>query len=246
MNRLDSATDSRTPLGAVAAIVVATAPAADASTRELLWRPVAGRLLISWPLRALAQLGALGFCTLIAPPAYKDDALKAIQREAPARVNAVIPTVSSAWRRALASVEDIPASCAWIIALDAAQSLVTAAGLREGLRAAQRTGVAIAGEPVKETLKHVTQGVVTETPPRASLARLTAPVIFRREALECALAAVPADADTAAEPDLIALAQRAGVPLVAFDAGNLSLRVTSEADLAIVETLLSQRPSEAL
>lgn len=246
MNRLDSAMDTHTSLGAVAAIVAATAPAADEWTRAQLWRPVAGRTLIAWPLRALAQLGPLGFCAVITSPAHKDDALAALQDATPARVSAVIPTASRAWRRVLAAVSDIPATCEWIIALDAAQPLVTAAGLRAGLRAAQRTGVAIAGEPVKETLKHVADGVVTETPPRASLARLAAPVIFRREALERALVASPVtEADTGADPDLITLAQRAGVPLVAFDAGYLSLCVASEADLAIVETLLSQRPSEA-
>lgn len=251
MTRLDAAADMNTSPGAVAAIVVATAPAADERTRPLLWLPVAGRPLIAWPLRALAQLDPLGFCAVITSPAHKDDALMAIQDAAPARVSAVIPTASRSWRRALATVSDIPATCEWIIALDAAQPLVTAAGLREGLRVAQRTGVAIAGEPVKETLKHVARGLVTETPPRASLTRLSAPAIFRREALEHALAAAPANATDAVagadvEPDLVTLAQRAGVPLVAFDAGSQSLCVTSEADLAIVETLLSQRPPEAL
>ena len=227
--------------------MVATAPGADAVTRALLWRQVAGRPLAAWPLQALARLADVGFCALVTPLERYDDGIKAIQNAAPDGIKAVIPTASATWRRALACVEDIPMSFEWIIALDATEPLVTTAALRAGLDAATRTGVAIACEPVKETLKRTQGQMVIETPPRASLMRLFAPVVFQRAALARALAApaetaetAPADAD-----DLVALAQRSGAPLSVFAAGFPGVRLTAEDDLALIETLLTQRQAEA-
>ncbi len=230
--------------GAVAALLVATAPGAARASHSLLWHPIAGRPLIAWPLQALAQLDGLGYCALIAPPDRYNDAVAVLQNVTPAQVNVAIPSASLTWRGALASVVDLPASCAWVIALDATLPLVTAASLRNGLRAAQRGGIAIAGEPVKETLKRVNGARVVETPPRDTLRRLHPPIIFPREALERALDARSDDTHTETN-DLFSLAQGAGSPLVVFDAAYPCVRIRSDEDLAIVETLLHQQQSEA-
>jgi 2-C-methyl-D-erythritol 4-phosphate cytidylyltransferase len=237
-----SDSDSAGSLGAVVTIVVATAPGATAHTRALLWRSVAGQPLMAWTLGALAPLEHLRYCALITPLARHEDGFKSIQNAAPAPMNAVIPTADDTWRCAFASIADIPVPYNWLIIVDATLPLITADCLRDGLRAAARTGVAIAGEPVKETLKRVQGQTVIETPPRGNLRRLLSPVIFRREALERALDGY--DPASTAAHDLIAFAQLAGAPLTVFDAGYPGVRVTNDADLAIVETLLSQRQSE--
>lgn len=233
-------------MGAVAALLVATAPDADAQARDLLWRTVAGRPLIGWPLQALTSLDALGYCALITTLERYDAGVRVIENDlnsAPGRVKAVIPTGRQTWRRALASVQDIPLACNWLIVMDATLPLVTTESLRAGLRAAAHTGVAIAGEPVKETLKRVQGQQMVETPPRDTLRRLLPLVIFSRDAIWRVLDTYdPAVTDA---NDLLALTRLAGAPLTIFDAGYPSVRVTSEDDLAIVEALLNQRESEA-
>lgn len=243
--------ESETLHGAVAALVVATAPDAVHDTApqapDLLWRTVAGRPLFVWPLWALAQLEDVDFLALVVPPERQGEAAHIVGR-APlrGRVDAVLPSAGddAIWRHALAALEGLAADCEWILALDATMPLVTSDAIHAGLRAAGRTGVAIAAEPVKETLKRLDGASVAETLPRDALRRLLPLVIFRREALDRALAATPTGA-TKGATDLIALAQLAGVPLTTFDAGYPAVRVTSEDDLAIVETLLRQRPLEA-
>jgi len=147
------------------------------------------------------------------------------------------------WFKALAALCDTPIFSKWIIVIDATFPLMTAATVRAGLRAANQTGIAIAGEPVKETLKRVHRRDVIETPLRGNLRRLLSPAIFQREALERVLDRYTASSSL--PDDLVALTRLAGVPLTVFDAGYPAVRITSEDDLAIVETLLRQRESEA-
>jgi 2-C-methyl-D-erythritol 4-phosphate cytidylyltransferase len=243
MGRAD---DRLSVVGAVAALLVATAPDAGPQASDLLWRAISGRPLIGWTLQALMALDDLSYCALITPLERYDDGVKVIENDlsrAPGRVKVVLPTGANTWRRALASIEDIPTSCDWLLTVDATLPLVTTESLRAGLQAATRTGVAIAGEPVKETLKRVQGEKVVETPSRASLRRLFSPVIFRREAIWRVLDNY--DPHRSDANDLVALAQLSGVPLTVFDAGYPAVRLTTERDLAIIETLLTQRESEA-
>lgn len=236
------AANPRSQSGAVAALLVATAPDVGVETSDLLWRPVAGRPLITWPLRALTQLDELRGCALVAPAERADDARRLLATEAPALGCQVATSSERSWRGAISSgLARVPAG-EWIIVVDATLPLVSVASLRAGLRAVAQTGVAIAGEPVKETLKRVDGAVVVETPSRDSLRRLLAPVIFRREALRRALEGY--DSARLDAHDLIALARLTGAPLIAYEADYPGVRVAVDADLAIIETLLSQRSPE--
>jgi 2-C-methyl-D-erythritol 4-phosphate cytidylyltransferase len=236
--------ESEFPSGAVAALLVATAPDAGVQAADLLWRTVAGRPLITWPLRVLLQLDALRECALVAPAERADDAQRLLATEAPARSCAVVMAPERDWRGALINgLARVSAASDWVIVIDATLPLVSAASLGAGLRAAARTGVAIAGEPVKETLKRVDANRVVETLPRDAMRRLLSPSVFQRAALERMLERL-APSHPAAH-DLVTLARLTGAPLTVYEAGYSGVRVTSEADLAIVETLLRQRSPEA-
>ncbi len=227
----------------MAALVVATAPGAVPGTSDLLWRPVLGLPLISWPLRELKSVDALGFCGLVAPFTHCTRGLEVLHAEEPSDYSQFMSTPGSTWIRALSALCDTPIFSKWIIVIDATLPLVTAASFRAGLRAAERTGIAMAGEPVKETLKRVRGRDVVETPLRGSLRRLVSPVIFQREMLQRVL---DRHSPSSSIPDdIVALAQLAGVPIIIYDTGYPAVRVNSEDDLAIVETLLLQRLSEA-
>ena len=232
-----------TTRGAVATLVIATAPGAAPGTSDLLWRSVLGRPLISYLLQELQLVDALGFCGLVAPLGHSSNGLELLHSIAPSEYNQFITPTDNTWFKALAALCDTPIFSKWIVVIDATFPLMTAATVCAGLRTANQTGIAIAGEPVKETLKRVHRRDVIETPLRGNLRRLLSPAIFQREALERVL-----DRYKASSPlsdDLVALARLAGAPLTVFDAGYPAVRVTAEDDLTIVEALLSQRESEA-
>lgn len=225
--------------GSVSAIVVGAAPAILVRDNALLWRVVAGRPLIAWALDPLSRLAGLSECVVVAPQNMGRRA-QALRWGAGRRVRAHLTSpeadVWAAMREALPSSE-------WVIVLDATAPLVTSASLRAGLVAAQRTGAAIAGEPVKETLKRVEDLRVVETLPRERLRHIQAPIIARGDLWRRALASF--DPTQPAGADLIALAQLFDVPLTVYAIDYPGVRVAAKADLALVETLLRERALEA-
>lgn len=231
------------PPGAVHAILVATAPDAAAQTADLLWRPVLGRPLIAWPLSALLQLDALESCFISFLPAHREDC-RALVVDAPPGNGSLSGAYCRGERNWLSLLEmSGRIRDGWLVVVDATLPLLTTASLRAGLLAAQRTGVAIAAEQVKETLKRVEHQAVAETLPRERLCRLCPPIIFSREAIWRTLELYDPQGKVDAH-DLFALIGLAGVPLATFDVDYPCVRVTSERDLAIVESLLRQRESE--
>lgn len=247
--------NAQAPSGPLAALVVATWPDGGAIASDLLWRSVLGCPLIAWPLRALTQLGAIDFCAVITSiggePQRYTDVKQLVDEMKPAREYGVSAVGTESMRFALANLlyylQHSPSSWAssnehQIIVIDASLPLVTSASLRAGLEAARRTGIAIAGESVKETLKRVDGQRVAETLPREQLRRLCSPAIFSSPAtLENALEAH----SWRAMDDLVSVVQAAGLPITVFDVDYPCVRVTSEDDLAIVESLLRQRESES-
>ncbi len=228
--------------GAVAAFVVATAPGVDDAAADRLWREVAGHSSVEWVLSTLASVEIIDYVCLFAPFERKEISQAMVARFASNFASDVQLTSNRTWASMVVGLHHMPIDCAALIIVDAALPLLTTESVRAGLPAAQRTGVAIAGEPVKETLKRVRGDRVTQTPDRGALRRLLTPVVFQREAAHDALRRW--QATSAYDAELYSFAQLTDKPITVFDAGYPSLRVTNADDLPIIETLLRQRQTE--
>ncbi len=219
------------------ALLIATAPApATADAEALLWRLLRGRPLAAWALDALLAAPGIAAVVILARPARAAEA-EALAASSPlARVILSEPD----WRASVAAgLAALPDSCAWVIAHDAARPLISPAALATGLTAAGQGGAALAGEPVKDTLKRVVDGRVVETLPRSRLTRLQPPFVIRRDLLARALQEPGAEG-------LAGLALASGARVRVYDPGSPNPAVTSEADWAVVESLLGEtREGEA-
>lgn len=71
----------------------------------------------------------------------------------------------------------------WVLIHDAARPLVSAQTVRGVLRAARRSGAALAAVPVSSTVKKAAQGVVLATVDRKSLVLAQTPQVFRKDLL---------------------------------------------------------------
>jgi 2-C-methyl-D-erythritol 4-phosphate cytidylyltransferase len=130
-----------------------------------------------------------------------------------------------------------------VLVHDAARPLLTPAIVRRvlaALAADADADAAIAAAPVTDTIKRVADhGGVLETLDRSSLWAVQTPQVFRREALERALAQ-PADVLGEATDDAW-LVERAGGRVVVASVAAENLKVTTPLDLEIAGELLSRR-----
>jgi 2-C-methyl-D-erythritol 4-phosphate cytidylyltransferase len=191
--------------------------------------PLAGRPLYEWSLAALRACPGIDQIVVALPPGVA----------APAGTVGVAGGVerSHSVRNALAaSTGDV------VLVHDAARPLLTPALVEACLAAVLEEGVdaAIAATPVTDTIKRAgPDGIVTGTVPRAALWSVQTPQVFRRAALERALA--QDDAVLAAATDDAALVEAQGGTVVVVPASPDNLKVTTPVDLDVAALLLGRR-----
>jgi 2-C-methyl-D-erythritol 4-phosphate cytidylyltransferase len=203
---------------------------------------LAGRPLLQWSVAALRAVPSIDRLVVALPP----------EVDAPAGTIGVVGGAvrSESVRRALAAAG--PGDP--VLVHDAARPLLTRELAERVLSAALAEGVdaAVAAAPVTDTIKRVEpetgmagigeSKAVRETLDRSTLWAVQTPQVFRRGALERALA-VPPEVLAEATDDAW-LVERAGGQVVVVEASGENLKVTTPLDLALAELLLA-RASES-
>jgi 2-C-methyl-D-erythritol 4-phosphate cytidylyltransferase len=224
---------------AVALIVAAGRGERLGSGRPKALVALRGRAMLDYSVQALRAVAAVGEIVVALPA----DALDA----APAGVIAVAggSQRSHSVRAALAAAGGGDP----VIVHDAARPLATAALFAAALEALERAPEAdavIAAAPVTDTIKQVAADgrSVLRTLPRAQLWAVQTPQVFRRAALERALAAADEELLASATDDAWLIERGGGVVhVLGSDPGNL--KVTTPHDLRVAELLLAERDAVA-
>jgi 2-C-methyl-D-erythritol 4-phosphate cytidylyltransferase len=194
---------------------------------------VAGRPMLEWSVIALREVDAVD-AIVVALPADRLDA-------APAGVLAVAggATRSESVRAALAAAPGGEV----VIVHDAARPLAAAVLFADAVAELERGGAdaVIAAAPVADTIKQVgAEGRTVElTLDRSRLWAVQTPQVFRREALERALAAAPEL--LAAATDDAWLVERQGGTVAVLPAPAENFKITTLLDLRLAELLLAER-----
>jgi 2-C-methyl-D-erythritol 4-phosphate cytidylyltransferase len=205
---------------------------------------LSGRPLVQWSGDALSQVADIEQIVLALPPGVP----------APGGVTRVDggDTRSDSVRRALAAAsinperaDAIEGRTELVLVHDGARPLVSAA-IAEAVIAAladdEGADAAIAAAPVTDTVKRVDRaGAVLETLERSELWAVQTPQVFRRAALERALA-VPAQ-ELARATDDAWLIERSGGRVIVVQASDQNLKVTTPLDLRVAGLLLAERGS---
>jgi 2-C-methyl-D-erythritol 4-phosphate cytidylyltransferase len=220
---------------AVALIVAAGRGERLGSGRPKALVPLCGRPMLEWSVLSLRAVSAVTQI-VVALPADRLDA-------APEGTIAVAGGAqrSHSVRAALAAcTEGDP-----VIVHDAARPLATPQLFEQALLELARhqdADAVIAATPVVDTIKEVADDgrTVARTLERSRLWAVQTPQVFRRAALERALAGVPDDVLALATDDAWLVERTGGVVrIVGADPGNL--KVTTPEDLRIAELRLSER-----
>jgi len=206
---------------------------------------LAGRPMYEWSVTALRETDGIERIA-IAMPVDFDEHAHGLDFAAPGGALAIVAvrggaTRSESVRRALDAVG--PGDP--VLVHDAARPLLTPELAREvidALAADASADAAIAAMPVTDTVKRVDGGgAVHETLDRGELWAVQTPQVFRRAALERALA-VPAH-ELARATDDAWLIERDGGRVIVVRASDENLKVTTPLDLRVAELLLAERPS---
>jgi 2-C-methyl-D-erythritol 4-phosphate cytidylyltransferase len=188
---------------------------------------LAGRPMLEWSLDALRAAPSIERVVVAVPPGVSWVGGDEFVEGGASRSESV--------RNALAAAGDADV----VLVHDAARPLVSA-DLVEGTLSALDGGVdaVIAAAPVTDTVKEASDGTVVRTLDRTRLWAVQTPQVFRRAALEDALAQ-PDDVLASATDDAGLVEARGGVVRVVA-ASPRNLKVTTPTDLRLAELLLAE------
>jgi len=118
---------------------------------------------------------------------------------------------------------------------DAARPFVTSTMLQEGLLSAQAHQASVAAVPVKDTIKQVSDNIITTTPDRSHLWTIQTPQVFSFPLIRHAHHEPITQEDFT---DDAALLERLGYPVAIFQGSYANIKITTQEDLLIAEALL--------
>lgn len=213
--------------------------AAGASQRmrgiDKVWAELCGRPLLTLPLQRLAAVEAIEEIVVVAPGARHIEIGElafglGVSPKLPLRC-----VEGGARRRdsvgaGLAALPD----ARWVLVHDSARPLASSELASRALAAARETGAAVPGLPVADTIKRVDgDGLVRETPDRASLRAIQTPQAFDADLLRRAHAEIKGDAT-----DDAALVEQLGAQVRVIEGEPQAFKVTTAEDLERLRALL--------
>lgn len=137
-------------------------------------------------------------------------------------------------------LEALPADTELAAVHDGARPLVTREIILRTLESARSRGSGVAAVPLKDTVKRVTQdGLVAETPDRATLRAVQTPQTFPYAAIRAAHEAHRAD--SARATDDAALLEADGLPVCLTEGSPENIKVTTPEDMDLAERILLRR-----
>lgn len=242
--------DSSEPLapGFADVIVVAAGASRRMGDTDKLCAPLAGRPLLAWTLGAIALAPEVGRIVVVTAQGRAVD----VNPLLPDRISAVVTggahrgaSVEAGFRAleaiwsAARSAEAVPQlSDPIVLVHDGGRPLVSPALVGSVARAAALHGAAIPVVSVSDTLKRVTDDLVTATVDRTDLVSAQTPQGVRASLLRRAFAAYPSQGG-ARFTDEAALLAACTIPVHSIPGDSVNFKVTVPADLGRAEALLT-------
>ena len=226
----------------VGCVLLAAGRSARMGGGDKLLAALAGRPVLAHSLAALAACDQIAHVVVVTGAANRAAVAQLARSHGGGKVRALATGGAQRQDSVAAGLAALP-NVELIAVHDGARPLVDAEDFSEGVRIAREVGAAIAGAPVADTIKRVDAAErVIETPPRAQLRAAATPQVFRRELLERAHRAAK-EAGISATDDA-ALVERLAEPIVVFASRRRNLKITTDDDLLLAESLLNPSAGE--
>ena len=205
------------------------------SDRPKAFVALGGRPLLAESLERLERSDWIDSIVIVAPPGWEEPTILLAEELVASKVGAVVTGGATRAESVRAGLEEVAEDAVAIIVHDAARPLVDDAVLERvlGPLAEGWAGV-VPGLKVADTVKRVAEDVVTGTVDRADLVTVQTPQAFPAETLRAAYAG-----DLVGATDCASLVERAGGRIRIVEGDLRLLKVTTQDDLARIESWLS-------
>jgi 2-C-methyl-D-erythritol 4-phosphate cytidylyltransferase len=206
---------------------------------------LAGKPLLAHTLSRFERCSIIDSVTLVLPRRGFDDYRRLMSRwvEEVKPVD-MVPGGEERQDSTRAGLDALPPDFQGLVAVhDGARPLVESDLITRVVEAAERTGGALAGLPVYETLKEVERDRVTGTVDRERFYRAQTPQCFRYDILKEALER--ARSDRVLGTDESALVERMGIEVAIVPGSESNLKVTTSKDLVLAKYYLDLKRLEA-
>lgn len=224
------------PLKRCGAVIVAAGSASRMGGIDKVMAALGGEPMIARTVRAFQQCGAIADIVIVTRP----DLIRPISTLCAQmdKVRMVVAGGQSRQESVALGLNALPKGVELAAVHDGARPLITDAVIDRTVRAANSYGAAAPAVPVKDTIKVVRGGLVTDTPDRASLQAVQTPQVFDFDLLRGALKKAAEDA--AAVTDDCSAVERLGMAVKIVEGDERNLKVTTPMDLKIAEMLLEE------
>ena len=217
----------------VGAVIVAAGRSTRMGGVDKTFAPILGIPLIAHTLHRFQLSPRVDQVVLVLAKDSLEQGRKLVQEGGYSKVT----SVCSGGRRRQDSVRfglDLLTACEWVMVHDGARPCFDDPMLQRGLEAAAEFGSAVAGVPVKDTIKRIAENqMVRETPDRAQLWAAQTPQVFRYRTLLEAHKSCNQDVT-----DDAAMLESLGHPVKMFLGAYENIKVTTADDLLIAEVFL--------
>jgi 2-C-methyl-D-erythritol 4-phosphate cytidylyltransferase len=223
------------PGGVWAVIVAAGAGERLGLDRPKAFAPLAGRPLLAESVDRLDRCPWVDAIVVAAAPGWEEPTILLAEEVVATKVVSCVTGGATRAESVRAAVNDVAEDALVVLVHDAARPLVTDEVVERLLQPLSEgyDGV-VPVVPVPDTLKRVSGAVVEETVPREDVVAAQTPQAFLAPALRRAL-----EGDLTGATDCASLVERSGGRIAVVDGDPRLLKVTTTADLAILEALLA-------
>ena len=217
----------------VGAVIVAAGRSTRMGGVDKTFAPILGRPLVAHTLDRFESSSLIDQIVLVLAEDSLEQGLKLVEDRGYKKV----AHVCAGGQRRQDSVRnglELLSPCDWVMVHDGARPCLDDAMLQRGLDAAAECGSAVAGVPVKDTIKLVSsEQMVKDTPDRSRLWAAQTPQVFRYDLLLEAHQTCTQDVT-----DDAAMVESLGHPVKMFLGAYENIKVTTTDDLVVAETFL--------
>ena len=193
-----------------------------------------GRPLLAESLDRLDRCELVDAIVVAAPPGWEEPAILLAEELAATKVVACVTGGATRAASVAAALFEVPIGALVVLVHDAARPLVTDAVVERLIHPLQKGfDGAVPALPLADTLKRVHDGVVVETVDRDRLVAAQTPQAFLAPALRRAFSG-----DFSGATDCASLVERSGGRVAVVEGDARLVKVTTPADLALVESWL--------